>query len=218
VRSIEQDSAGVTVRSADASWRAGQVIVAIPPALAGRIHWSPLLPPQQDALFGRLSFGTLMKCEAVYDEPFWRKDGLSGQGVFRSGSTVSSMFDNTPASGSPGVLMAFLGGQEWRRWAHRPPHERRADVLLSFAQVVGRDALRPRDYFEHDWTAEEFTRGGPTAVAAPGVLTKFAGWRDQPHGRVHWAGAEHANYWNGYMDGAVRSGQDTARAVLDVAD
>lgn len=216
VRSIEQDAAGATVHSGETSWSARHVIVAIPPALAARIRWSPLLPMHQDALFGRLSFGTLMKCEAVYAEPFWRKDGLSGQGVFRAGSTISSMFDNTPPSGSPGVLMGFLGGREWRRWAHRPPHERRADVLLNFAQVVGREALRPRDYVEQDWTAEEFTRGGPTAIAAPGVLTTFSGWRDRPHGRVHWAGAEHADYWNGFMDGAVRSGKDTARAVLEL--
>jgi monoamine oxidase len=35
-----------------------------------------------------------------------------------------------------------------------------------------------------------------------------------PVGRVHWAGAEMATIWNGYMDGAVRSGSDAARAVL----
>jgi monoamine oxidase len=91
-------------------------------------------------------------------------------------------------------------------------------VLRSFAQVVGRGALRPTAYFEQDWTTEEWTRGGPTAVAAPGVLTDLGAWRNRPFGRVHWAGAEHADYWNGYMDGAVRSGKDAARAVIDDVD
>lgn len=218
VRAIEQDAVSVTVRSQDRSWTAKHVIVAVPPALAARIDWHPLLPPQQDALFSRLTFGTLMKCEAVYDEPFWRREGLSGQGVFRSGSPLSSMFDNSPPSGGPGVLMGFLGGPQWRQWAHRPPRERRAAVLRSFAEVAGRDALRPRDYFEQDWTTEEFTRGGPTAIATPGTLTGFGEWRDRPFGRVHWAGAEHADHWNGYMDGAVRSGKDAAAAVLEQGD
>ncbi|TPQ15633.1 flavin monoamine oxidase family protein [Streptomyces sporangiiformans] len=215
VRAVEQDGRGVTVRTDSGAWTCRRVVVAVPPALAARIHWSPLLPPEQDALFSRLTFGRLMKCEAVYDEPFWRGDGLSGQGVFRAGSSVCSMFDNSPPSGKPGVLMGFLGGRQWRAWAHRPAHERRGAVLRAFAQVVGRGALRPADYFEQDWTTEGWTRGGPTAIAAPGVLTDLGAWRDRPFGRVHWAGAEHADYWNGYMDGAVRSGRDTARAVIE---
>jgi monoamine oxidase len=35
-----------------------------------------------------------------------------------------------------------------------------------------------------------------------------------PFGRVHWAGTETATYWNGYMDGAVSSGQGAAGEVL----
>jgi len=51
VRAIEQDDAGVTVKSDVDTWNARHVVVAIPPALATRISWRPLLPPQQDALF-----------------------------------------------------------------------------------------------------------------------------------------------------------------------
>jgi monoamine oxidase len=215
VRAIEQDGQSVTVHSRAGTWTARHAVVAVPPTLAARITWSPRLPPQQDALFQRLNFGMLMKCEAVYDKPFWRSEGLSGQGIFRSGSPLCSMFDNTPRSGGPGVLMGFLGGRQWHSWARRPAGERRDAVLGSFAQVAGRDALSPREYIEQDWTTEEWTRGGPTAVATPGVLTELGPWRDEPFGRVHWAGAEHANYWNGYMDGAVRSGRETARAVVE---
>jgi monoamine oxidase len=215
VRAIDQDTTSVTVHSDAGTWRAKHVIVAVPPPLAARISYTPLLPAQQDALFQRLPFGTLMKCEAVYEKAFWRADGLSGQGIFRSDSPICSMFDNTPPSGRPGVLMGFLGGRQWRAWAHRPARERRGAVLRAFAKVVGRDALRPTDYFEQDWTTQEWTRGGPTSVAAPGVLTEFGEWRDRAFGRVHWAGAEHADYWNGYMDGAVRSGLDTAFVVAE---
>ncbi|MCL6739219.1 FAD-dependent oxidoreductase, partial [Streptomyces neyagawaensis] len=44
--------------------------------------------------------------------------------------------------------------------------------------------------------------------------TDFGQWRDRPHHRVHWAGAEFSPYWNGYMDGAVRSGRHTATELL----
>ncbi|WP_410643897.1 flavin monoamine oxidase family protein [Amycolatopsis sp. lyj-346] len=214
VRAIEQDDGRVTVKSDVDTWSARHVVVAVPPALAARISWRPLLPPQQDALFSRMTFGALMKCEAVYPEPFWRADGLNGQAVFRHGSPICSMWDNSPPDGKPGVLMGFLGGPQWHTWAARPPRERRAAVLRAFAAAVGKPALSPVDYFEQDWVGEEWTRGGPTSVPGPGVLTELGPWRDRPFGRVHWAGAEHSDHWNGYMDGAVRSGETAARAVL----
>jgi monoamine oxidase len=214
VRRIGQDGATVTVVSDAGEWTCERVVVAVPPVLASRLVWDPLLPAEQDQLLQRLPFGTLMKCEAVYDEPFWRRDGLSGMGVLRDGSPIRSMFDNTPPSGGPGVLMGFLGGSEWRRWAHRPERERRGAVLRCFAKVVGPQAYETTGYFEQDWTREMWTLGGPTSVAAPGVLTDYGTWLGRPHGRVHWAGAELSPYWNGFMDGAVRSGRTAAEEVL----
>ncbi|WP_245697595.1 flavin monoamine oxidase family protein [Streptomyces phaeochromogenes] len=171
-------------------WRADRVIVAVPPLLASRIAWDPLLPPQQDQLFQRLPFGTLMRCVAVYDTPFWRAEGLSGIGLLRGGSPIREMFDNSPPDGGPGVLRGFLGGKEWRKWAHRPAGERRGAVLRSFAQVVGDRAYDTVDYVEQDWTAEQWTRGGPTSVAAPGVLTEYGEWLGRAFGRVHRAESE----------------------------
>lgn len=215
VRRIEQNASAATVVSDAGRWSAESVIVTVPPVLAARIDWDPLLPPQQQALLQRLPFGTLMKCEAVYPEPFWRESGLNGSAVFRDGGSVCSMFDNTPESGGPGVLMGFLGGPAWRQWAGRPAQQRRAAVLGSFATVVGRDALRPDSYFEQDWTAEPWTLGGPTSVAAPGVLTEFGAQLGRPFGRVRWAGAELSPYWNGFMDGAVRTGAQAARDIIE---
>lgn len=219
VRRIEQTEATVTVISDRGSFTAAHVIITVPPHLAVGIDWDPLLPPQQEALFRRMAFGTLMKCEAVYDRPFWRDEGLSGMAVFRgTDSAVCSMFDNTPPSGGPGVLMGFVGSAGWRRWGPRSMRERGGAVLQSFARALGPRALAPIEYFEHDWTAEEWTRGGPTSVLAPGVLGSLGSWRDAAFGRVHWAGAEHADYWTGFMDGAVRSGEDAATAVMAVEE
>ncbi|MGN2638447.1 flavin monoamine oxidase family protein [Nocardia takedensis] len=213
VTTIRQDAQRAKVLSGSRTWSAATVIVAIPPMLASRLHWDPPLPPHHQALLQRLPFGTLMKCEAVYPEPFWRADGLNGSAVFRAGSPIASMFDNTPPSGSPGVLMGFLGGAAWRTWSTRRPVERRGAVLRSFAAALGPRALRPSAYFEQDWTGEPWSLGGPTSVAAPGVLTELGLWLGRRFDRIHWAGAEVSPYWNGFMEGAVRSGE---RAALDV--
>ena len=48
---------------------------------------------------------------------------------------------------------------------------------------------------------------------APGVLDYGRAIRE-PVERIHWAGTETATFWNGYMDGAVRSGERAAKEVL----
>jgi len=61
--------------------------------------------------------------------------------------------------------------------------------------------------------AGEFTRGCYGAHFAPGVWMSYGqAWR-KPAGPIHRAGAECAPQWNGYMEGAVRSGEATAEAV-----
>ena len=74
VRAVAQDDDGVTVGDV----RAQRVIVAVPPTLAGRIEYTPVLPAQRDQLTQRMPMGSVIKVMCVYDEPFWRADGLSG--------------------------------------------------------------------------------------------------------------------------------------------
>ena len=64
-----------------------------------------------------------------------------------------------------------------------------------------------------DWTVEPYTRGCPTGTMAPGVMSKFGAHIRPPIGRIHWAGTETSDYWAGYMDGAVRSGERVAKEV-----
>jgi len=109
--------------------------------------------------------------------------------------------------------MGFLEGKEARAWARRSQAERREAVIGCFIRYFGDAAGRPEHYVERDWMAEEFTRGCYGAHFAPGVWTSYGeAWR-APAGRVHWAGAECAPKWNGYMEGAVRSGEAAAEAV-----
>ncbi|HEV7753079.1 MAG TPA: FAD-dependent oxidoreductase [Baekduia sp.] len=214
VRRIAQADGTVTVTVADGrAWRAARAVVAIPPPLAVEIDWDPLLPAEHDSLRRRMALGTLAKCEAIYDTPFWRADGLSGQALKLDGA-VPAMFDNTPPDGSPGVLMGFMGGRSWRTWQTRSAADRRAAVLEDFAAAFGAKARSPIDYFEQDWVEERWTRGGPTSVLAPGTLVDFGRALTAPVGAVHWAGTETAGYWNGYMDGAISSGERAAREVL----
>ena len=213
VRSISQTDSGVTVTSDALSVQAKHVIVAVPPPLAARIDYAPLLPPARDLLMQRLAMGALMKVEAVYSTPFWRASKLTGQ-FLTVGGPVGYAFDNSPPDGTPGVLAGFVGGAQNIKWGPKPVAERRAAVLAQYARIFKDDRfLSPIDYFDMDWTQEEWSRGGPTAIAAPGALTSFGTALRAPVGRIHWAGTETSAYWQGYMDGAVRSGERAAQEV-----
>ena len=214
VRRITQKSGRITVESDRCTVKCRRVVVAIPPTLAGRIDYHPLLPPERDQLTQRYGQGTLTKVAAVYDKPFWRDKGLTGQAVSIDG-LVSATFDDSPQSGSPGVIFGFVGGDSARTYQRMSPQEGRDKVLGEFASFFGEEARSPKDFFETRWTTEQWTRGCPVGIAGPGTLLAYGDQLRAPVGAIHWAGTETSTYWNGYMDGAVRSGQRAAKEVLD---
>ncbi|MGA9102327.1 flavin monoamine oxidase family protein [Aeromicrobium sp.] len=212
VRRISQTGSGVSVSTDRGTVKAKRVIVAVPPPLALGIDWSPLLPPRRLQLLQRMPMGTLMKCDAVYDTPFWRDKGLSGSGVTTFGA-VRAMFDNSPPDAEVGVLLAFVGGSTWETYGIQSIADRKAAVLEGFAKLVGKEALNPIEYVEQDWTKERWTMGSPIAAPVPGAITSFGSTIREPTGRIHWAGTETSTYWAGFMDGAVRSGERAAAEV-----
>jgi monoamine oxidase len=213
VRRIVQSRSGVRVESDRMTVRAKRVIVAIPPTLAGRIDYAPILPPERDQLTQRFGQGTLTKVTAVYDRPFWRDDGLTGTAV-ATGGPVNVAFDDSPPDGRPGVIFGFVGGDEARAYNRLSPGARRAAVLSSYVEFFGKQAAHPRAFFDTRWTNEEWTRGCPVAIAGPGTLLAYGDRIRKPVGRIHWAGTETSTYWAGYMDGAVRAGERAAGEVL----
>jgi monoamine oxidase len=212
VRSIEWGAGGATVLSGAGTVTARRVVVAMPPPLAARIAYSPPLPAERDQLTQRMPMGAVIKVMAVYDAPFWRTEGLSGQ----AGSDrlpLAVVFDNSPPSGTPGVLLGFFEGRHAVEAARLDETARRALVVDCLVRYFGEHAARPTAYLEKDWAADEFSRGCYGPFAPPGVLTRFGAALRRPVGPLHWAGAETATRWCGYMDGAVESGKRAAAEV-----
>lgn len=214
VSRIAQDADGVSVTTRDGTIVRGDfVLVTLPPTLAGRMDYDPVLPSWRDQLTQRVPAGSVIKVHVAYDEPFWRAEGLSGQAASDHGP-VKVTFDNSPPGGGPGVILAFAEAGDARRLARLSPGDRRATVITRLTGYFGPQAANPIDYLERDWMAEEFSRGCYGAHFTPGVWTAYGDALTAPVGRIHWAGAECAPVWNGYMEGAVRSGEDAAAAIV----
>lgn len=188
-------------------------IVAVPPNLVGSIRFDPPLPAWRMRLQQALSQGSVTKFLAVYDHPFWREDGLSGEG-FAPHQFVRELYDNTPPSASVGVLCTFLPGEQADAASRMSPFSRRAALLAGMAAFVGPEALRATDVVETDWAAEEWTRGAYAATFGIGGLTRFGEDLRRPVGPIQWACADIAGFGHMHMEGGIRSGEAAADALI----
>jgi monoamine oxidase len=202
-----------TIAGADFKVSARKVIIAMSPPLASRIRYSPLLPASRDQLTQRMPMGALGKAIAIYEKPFWRADNLTGQVVSDSG-IVRSTFDSSPADASYGAMMGFIEADEMRKFDALSEEDIKAAVTADYVKYFGAKAANVRSWVIQRWDLEEFSRGGPVAIAGPGVLTKYGSALTIPVHGIYFAGTESSDYWVGYMDGAIRSGERAARQIL----
>ncbi|HKV20237.1 MAG TPA: FAD-dependent oxidoreductase [Mycobacterium sp.] len=213
VRTIAQDEHGVTVRAERVEVRARRAVVAVPIAIASQILYEPMLSVDRSFLHQRMPGGAVAKINVVYDEPFWRADGLSGQSA-APGTPAPVTIDACTDSGTPGVMCVIVEGPTAREMCALDAAKRREAVLGELAARFGAKARSPLDYVEQNWTTERYSGGGMISHAPPGVLTEFGPALREPCGRVHWAGTESSAVMCGWVDGAVRSGERAAAEVM----
>lgn len=213
VRAIEQSNDGVLIRSAAGDFRAATCIVALPPALAGRIHYEPALPARRDHLSQRMPMGSVIKYIATYEKPFWREAGYSGE-LVTDGGAVGLAFDDSSHDGKQAALVAFTDGGPAREMGDLSPEDRRTAVLQHLSQYFGPQAAQPLDFIEKNWMDEQWSRGCYVGLMPPGVMTTLGEALRTPCGRIHWAGTETATKWMGYIDGAVEAGYRSAEEVM----
>ncbi|APW61092.1 flavin monoamine oxidase family protein [Paludisphaera borealis] len=216
VRSVTQDDRTVSVDTAQGSFRARAAVVCLPPQLTNTVRFDPPLPSDLYRAFDGLQAGMTVKVQAVYDRPFWRELGWSGNGIAFEGPQAFT-FDNTPRGGSPGVLLGFISADQATKWSRLAPELRKAAILATWSRVYGEPALAPIDYFEMNWPAETFIRCGHGCHLSPGLWSTlgpaFGGERMPRFGRVWWASSDLAKDWVGYLEGAIHAGEQVGREV-----
>ena len=186
---------------------ADRVVLAVPPRIAAEIDYAPALPA--DALHAMHSVSTWMaghaKAIAVYEAPFWRENGLSGDAMSRKGPMVE-IHDASPATGGPYALFGFIGV---------PPNNRTDENVLrdhlhaQLARLFGPDAAHPKQLLIKDWafdpyTATEADRAPLYAHPTYGLPRAMADlWGD----RLHFAGTEVAPAFGGFIEGALEAAE-----------
>ena len=203
----------VIVRTPRADYTARSAVLAVPPALADTIAFSPALPADRAALHREMPMGSVVKCIVAYDRPFWREAGHSGE-VVSDGEPIRAVFDDSSHDGGHPALLCFVLGDVARRFGLLPEAERRAQIVAHLVRLFGDAAASPRAYVDKDWVADPWSSGCYVGLMGPGLLTRAGEALRRPVGRLHFAGTETAVRWCGYLDGAIESGERAATEIL----
>jgi monoamine oxidase len=210
VRSIRRVGDGLVVATADGSFTAQHVVLALPPALAvASIDFEPELPAELQALAASTPvwMGATTKVVVAYERPFWRDHGLAGS-AFSYDGPMREIHDMSGPNGDPAALFGFCPGTP----SVAPPTPER--VLSQLGALFGPQARSPLAVHIMDWKAEPFT--SPPGVEA---LTRFDTFGHRLYqrptfgGRLHWASTETSTDAPGHIEGALAAADRAAAAI-----
>jgi monoamine oxidase len=196
-------------------FRANQVILAIPPRLAGAtILFTPDLSHELTQAMLRTStwMAGQAKFFALYDQADWRKIGLSGQ-AFSQRGPLGEVHDGSNGPGKPFGLTGFVGIPA----AQRRDREQMVQAILLQLQILyGENAQHPAAVFYKDLAMEPFTATeyDQRAAHAHPVYEPPSGRTDIWDGRVCFAGTETSDHFGGYLEGALASAQRAVKGIL----
>ncbi|PDP89515.1 hypothetical protein CQJ94_00785 [Glycomyces fuscus] len=216
---VEQSEHGVRVGGPWGEVAADRAVLALSPADAARLAFSPALPPERERLQRDWPQSEIIRTELVYWRPFWRGFGLSGGVHFDEGVPAWTL-DDSPVDANQGRLVAHtytfdegdpLGADQEIAGA---PVRHRTLLLENLRVALGPLADDPITLTQSAAGPEIYSRAYQSPTP-PGFLTRYGPWLRAPVGRVHWAAAETGAFpGNGTLDGAVASGHRAAEEVL----
>ena len=145
------------------------------------------------------------KVVAAYEESFWQEAGQNGlaETEWLFGSTWPQGAGRAVAAGPARAALGVPGAR--RRPSGRAPWS------TGLVALYGEPARFPLAMLERAWGVDPFTQGY-IASWAPGDLTRVGPLHGTHEPPFYVAGSDH--WVAGYMEGAVRTGRDAARAAL----
>ncbi|WP_214828268.1 FAD-dependent oxidoreductase [Exiguobacterium sp. s26] len=184
-----------------------QVILAIPPRLVSRISFQPELSETTKAKLANTPtwMAGQAKVLAVYDRPFWRDNGLSGQGMSWAG-VLQEIHDASQPDGLAALFGFFRLSAAERSVLDRDELNRR--VIDRLVRLFGEEARQPRDVIYVDWSSDRHT----ATVQDGEPLTDFPVYQPialEPawEGRLSLAGTETDSLFGGHIEGALRAAE-----------
>ncbi len=211
VMKIEQKNGVVTVATKHGKpIVADACICAIPASQLHRIRWHPPLPVEQRAAAAELQYARIIKTAVLFEKRFWPQQRDRGFALFTNRASdfvFESTFGQKP--GPEGILCSYAIGDK----ADDLADEKHGDM----AQWIGNDVCDavgvtrlPVKYLHHKAWQKDKCIGGAYAFYKPGQWFSVLPILKRQHGRVAFAGEHLSEEWQGFMEGAVETGEAAA--------
>lgn len=217
VHAIHQDGLHIEAMRDDTpvTYRANAIVLALPPRIVQQsIQFSPGLPSHVLDAWRSIPTWMAVHCKIlfIYDSPFWREQGLSGE-VFSQVGPLSEIYDGSSANEAVFALTSFVGISALQR--QQLGQQKLIDASLAQLQrLFGERSLQTLDIHIKDWSQDPDTA---TALDPAGPFhhphypetlpTHF--WNR----RLWLAGTEVANEHAGYLEGALESAEQVLNQI-----
>ena len=211
---IETTESGYRIFGENFQISCKQVIMAIPPPLLGKIQFEPALSAEKTELLKNYPMGRVGKCFLIYEKPFWRKMGFSGQALTDGQQPFQTLFDCSPQDGSRGILMGFTIGSRAERFFELDRVKRQNMMMKMVHRYFGTPAENFLRYEDFSMSDEPWSGGCYAALMQTGAWTTWQDTYRKSEGNIHFAGTEAAERWHGYIEGAVRAGELAAEKII----
>ena len=215
VTAVDRVQGGFSV-TAGGTTLARQVIVAVPGPVMGHIDWRAPQDAWVRGVPNQFAGGWMIKVVLTYVHAFWRGTdfGWLGQVDDPPGLCV---LDGSDLAGGMDALVIFAGGTAAARWKGLPEAQVLAEMLDILAPLTGEGIRAHTDAVLCDWTGHPWCGGGYNSWPRPWVDADPVAQLLAPHGGLHFAGAELATDYRGYIEGALQTGTDAATRILEEA-
>jgi monoamine oxidase len=206
VEGIEQRMGRVIVKTNNGTFTADACICTVPTRVLNKIRFDPPLPSAYAEAAEQLQYARIIKNSVLFDQRFWGEENFSLVSDVMSHLYFHSTKDQP---GTQGILCSYAIGEKADVLAAQD-NARRLDIITR--DLVPFNASAPqlaRNLQSYAWQRDKFT-GGAYAFYRPGQWFTIRPILQQPHGKVLFAG-EHLADWQGFMEGAVVTGEDAAK-------
>jgi monoamine oxidase len=194
---------------------ADRLILALPVAvLRDTVDYADAgFQPLKQTAISELGMSANCKLNVQFGGRFWERLGCSGDSFADTG--YQATWDVTRAQpGSAGILVNYTGGDVARAQAGGSAAALAARFLAQVEPVLpGATAAATGVAHFDDWQVNPWSRGAYSYWRV-GQYTRFAGVEREREGNCHFAGEHTSVDFQGYLNGAVESGERAAAEVL----
>jgi monoamine oxidase len=199
---------GVVVKSRGRTYSADACICTVPSRVLSKIRFDPPLSSAHRDAAEQLQYARIIKNSVLFNRRFWGAEDFS----LVSDVTSHYYFHSTKDQpGAQGILCSYAIGEKADVLAAQDD-ARRTEIITRDLVPLNEQAPRlARGIQSYAWQRDAFT-GGAYAIYRPGQWFTVRTTLQRPHGQVLFAG-EHLADWQGFMEGAVVTGEEAAKAL-----